>query len=93
MKFSYGKREVAIERKVISIAQERGWLVRKLQWNGRRGAPDRIFIKGGICIFAEFKKRHKDLQVQQKLEARRLIEHGACVVRIDNIELGREIFS
>lgn len=93
MRFSTGKRESNIEGKVIEIARQHGWLVRKLQWAGRRGAPDRIFIRDALVIFVEFKKRKKDLEIQQALETQRLKDHGACVIRIDNVERGREIFA
>ena len=48
--------EIDIEAEVIRVAQNYGWLSRKLQWAGRRGAPDRIFFGHGRCVLIEFKR-------------------------------------
>lgn len=84
--------ERGLEDKAIKLAQSRGWLVRKVKWLGRRGAPDRVFIKHGITIWVEFKQLNKDLRVQQNREVTRMRDHGAHVVRIDRLELADEIF-
>lgn len=47
--------EKAIEDVVKEKAEAAGWLVRKLQWQGRRGAFDRLFIKEGRIVFVELK--------------------------------------
>lgn len=84
--------ERGIEAKAIKFAQSNGWLVRKLKWSGRRGAPDRLFIKSGVVIFGEFKQPKKDATVQQGREHKRLRDHGAYVVTIHTLELAHEIF-
>jgi Holliday junction resolvase-like predicted endonuclease len=47
--------ESRIESQVVVWAQARGWVTLKLNVRGRRGWPDRIFIRKGKVIFIEFK--------------------------------------
>lgn len=48
-----------IERKSVAWAKSRGWLVRKLQWIGHNGAPDRFFAKARRIVLIEFKQKGK----------------------------------
>lgn len=83
--------ERLIERKVCDHAVKTGWLVRKLQWVGRHGAPDRIFMRAGQVIFVEFKQRGKKLTEHQRLEHDRLIGAGMKVFKIDDVEAGKAL--
>lgn len=82
-------RESIIEDTVVASAENAGWLVRKLSYVGRRGAPDRWFMKDGVVIFVEFKrsgkKRADPLQQREHLRMRNA---GFTVHVIDNIESG-----
>ena len=51
--------EAEIEDDVVIFATSRGWLVRKMQYPGRRGCPDRWFFKGGRLVIIEFKREHR----------------------------------
>lgn len=84
--------ESAIERRVQKYAEERGWLVRKLTWIGRTGAPDRLYMRRGRFVFAEFKQAGKKPDPKQAREHERLRAAGAEVVVIDSIEQGFEFF-
>lgn len=75
--------ESSVEDYVCTEAEKHGWLVRKLAWIGRRGGPDRFFLKDGRIVLIEFKAptlgKDKDVEGQQSKEVQRLIEHGAEV--------------
>lgn len=86
-------RESTIEHAVVEHAKLHGWHYRKLKWIGRRGAPDKFFIKNGVIIFVEFKAPGKRPRGIQAKEIKRLRDHGATVLVIDNIEAGCEAFS
>lgn len=48
--------EAEIEDDVCIFAANRGWLVRKMKYPGRRGCPDRFFFKRGRLVIIEFKR-------------------------------------
>ena len=49
--------ESGVERKVVCWAERRGVLHTKLNIQGRRGWPDRVFwVRGGLPLFIEFKR-------------------------------------
>jgi len=75
--------EANVEGPVCQWAKDAGWFVRKLQWVGRVGAPDRLFAKDGRVVFIEFKRPAKNSRVpedrrtvMQVREADRLIAAG-----------------
>ena len=84
--------EIAIEGKVQDLAERRGWLVRKIKWLGRRGAPDRMYMKEGRVVFVEFKREKKVPTAQQNREHNRLRAAGCEVITIDSIEAGDDFF-
>lgn len=78
--------EVPAEDIVCGLAEEAGWFVRKLTWVGRRGAPDRMFVKPGRFVLIEFKRPKKDATVQQSKEHVRLRQAGFEVHTCPTIE-------
>lgn len=83
-----------VEEPVIDFAASRGWFYcRKVQWIGRRGAPDRLFIKEGRHVWVEFKRPGKEPDAQQRREHARMRRHGAEVHVIDSVEAGRALFA
>jgi hypothetical protein len=84
--------ESVIEGAVCDYATVRGWLVRKLGWIGRRGAPDRLFMKGGRAIFVEFKATGEKPDPIQVREIARMRSAGMEVHVIDDIEAGNALF-
>jgi hypothetical protein len=64
------------EDKVVEWAENNGWLVRKMQYIGRRGCPDRFFFGYGKIVMIEFKKPKKGLDELQVKEHKRLGKAG-----------------
>lgn len=85
-------RESKLETDAIKYADQRGWLYRKLRWIGRRGAPDRLFIREGLVVFVEFKQSGKEPTVQQAREQKRLRDAGVTVWVIDSIDAAKNLF-
>lgn len=77
------------ERDVESYLKDRveghGGEVRKLQWIGRRGAPDRVAFLGG-AHFIELKRPGETPEPHQEREHRRLRNCGASVFVLDCYE-------
>ena len=65
-------------------AEEAGWLVRKVQWVGRRNAPDRLFAKDGRVVFIEFKRPGGKLLRGQPREIEAFRAAGVEVFVADN---------
>lgn len=78
--------EDEIEAEGDKWAEDNGWLVRKLQYPGRRGAPDKMYIKGGRVVFVEWKKPDGHRKGLQKREIRKFKEHGAEAFFCDNVD-------
>jgi len=86
-------REIALEEMCCEKAEADGWEHRKIQYPGRKGAPDRHFYKAidhdaglGFTLMVEFKKRGEEpngLQVREHGKLRRV---GHRVKVIDNYE-------
>lgn len=77
--------EAEIEDDVVAWAEARGWLVRKMQYPGRRGCPDRWFFKGGRLVIIEFKRpRTGRLSGNQGRERDRYAAAGFTVHVIDD---------
>lgn len=83
--------EDIIEETVANIAEAQGWFQRKVHWGiNRRGAPDRVFIKGGRTVWIEFKDDATPGLLQNR-EHRRMRDAGAELHVVDNIEDGLRI--
>ncbi len=85
-------REIEIERPVCEYAKSRGWFVDKVVSPGRRGFPDRVFIRNGRVVFCEFKAPGEKPTVQQSKRHREMRDHGAEVVWFDNLEAAKAFF-
>lgn len=79
--FTQRKVEKADELQAVAWAEARGWLVRKLKYEGRAGAPDRIFFGHGHIVLIEMKRRGGRVSPVQKAEHARIAEHG-CQVHV-----------
>lgn len=77
--------ENQIEKSVVALAEKAGWFVRKLEWQGNRNAPDRIFIKNGRIVFIEFKDRGEPARPAQADEIQDMYDHGAEVYVCDSV--------
>ena len=79
--------ESYIEQGAIKRAKECGFICRKVQWIGRRGAPDRLFSRADTGpFFVEFKKPGGTLDPHQVREIQRLREAGFQVYVIDSLD-------
>lgn len=85
--------EAHIEDKTTEFARGNGWLVRKVAWIGRTGAPDRLFLRDGRHVWVEFKRKGGTATLRQKREHKRMRQHGAEVYVINSIEAGRALFA
>lgn len=79
-------REIVLEEDAVALGEKRGWLVRKITYPGRRGAPDRHFYKNGKVVMIEFKASQQGPRVQQEREHARLKAVGFKVHVIDSWE-------
>lgn len=77
--------EAEIEDDVVIFAVNRGWLVRKMVYPGRRGCPDRWFFKGGRLVIIEFKRPDDGkLSGNQSRERLRFRKAGFTVHVVDD---------
>lgn len=83
--------EILVEMSVCGRAELDGWLIRKCNWIGRRGAPDRLFAKSGRLLFIEFKALGKTLEPHQEREITRMKSVGIEVHVVDSITEGLAI--
>lgn len=93
-------RERDIERHLVQRVKELGGEVRKVQWIGRKGAPDRLvmlpaswkgrrtsgFWDSPTSIWVELKAPGVKPELYQLREHDRMRKMGQCVVVIDSIE-------
>lgn len=87
------RREAFIENEVCKYARALGWRERKMMFVGRRGCPDRWFMRGdGQLVIVEFKDPNGKLSPHQKREVNWLLTHGFSIHVIESIEQGREVF-
>ena len=82
--------EIEVESKVCALAEAAGWIVRKVKWVGRRGAPDRFFVCDGRIVLIEFKRPKKGkLSAIQAREVARLRRAGVECYVVNSIPLGK----
>ena len=80
-------RERDIERHLVRRVRELGGEVRKVQWIGRRGAPDRlVLLPGRRSVWVELKAPGKTAEPHQVREHNRMRRRGELVEVIDSIE-------
>ena len=86
--------EASVEDDVVAWAENRGWLVRKMQYVGRRGCPDRFFFRNGNLVIIEFKRPgRKGPDPQQAREHKRYAEAGWKVHTINCRDTAKRILS
>lgn len=85
-------RESTVEAHLVKRVQELGGEVRKVQWIGRRGAPDRLVmlpyekVVFNTTIWVELKAPGQKAKPHQAREHARMAAMGQRVVVIDTIE-------
>lgn len=82
-------RESVIEKHLVKRVKELGGEVRKVQWIGRRGAPDRLVMLPSTFVsnfWVELKAPGKKAEAHQSREHNRMRRLGERVEVIDSIE-------
>lgn len=81
--------EREIEAYLVKRVKEIGGEIRKVQWIGRRGAPDRFVLTPGSRpnFWVELKAPGKKLQPHQQREIERMQHFDEIVHVIDSFEL------
>ena len=78
-------REALIEKYLVHRVKANGGQVRKVQWIGRRGAPDRRVMLPGRCVWVELKATGVPPEEYQLREHERMRKCGEDVRVIDSI--------
>lgn len=83
-------RESKIEQEVLKYVKQKGGQHRKVQWVGRRGAPDRLILISGRHFLVEFKAPGEKPRPDQVREHDILERIGGLqIYTIDSVEAGR----
>lgn len=86
------KLEAPVELACCVIAKRKGWVVRKVRWQGRVGAPDRMFAKNRRAVFVEFKSPDApDYRITQAREMMELRDAGLEVYFCSDVEAFEDI--
>ena len=87
-------RESEIEKYLVKRCKEEGILCRKIEYVGRRGAPDRMLVLGGIIVFVELKQESGKVSRLQKIEHNKLKEYGVNVAIVWSVyDVNHVLFS
>lgn len=92
-------RERDIERALIKRVKEVGGEVRKVVWQGRRGAPDRLVLlpknrrRARPLVFVELKAPKGKVSRLQALEHEILARYGVRVIVLNSIEQIEEVIA
>lgn len=70
----------------VRWARARGWFARRYRAQGRRSAPDYMFIRRSVVVWVEFKLPGEEPTDLQRREHREMMAYGADVVWLDCIE-------
>lgn len=88
-----GLSEKAVESTVTKYAVSKGWASFKFASPACRGVPDRMFLKGGFCLFIEFKAPGGKTTPLQDKRIGELRDQGMVVHIIDNVSDGLELLN
>lgn len=87
-------RESQIEQYLIDAVTYKGGEIRKLQWIGRRGAPDRVvMLPGGRLIWVECKAPAMKPEPHQLREHNRMRLMGQRVEVVDSFDRVDEVLA
>ena len=79
-------RERDIEKALVAAVKARGGEVRKVVWQGRKGAPDRVVMLPGALIWVELKAPGKTPTLLQQREHAKMRRMGQRVIVVDSLE-------
>lgn len=77
-----------VELNVVEIAENAGFYQRKVNWQGRRNAPDRVFAHKSLDrdIWIEFKAPGETPRTGQRIEHQKMREAGMAIYVCDRID-------
>lgn len=85
--------ESKVEAHLCRRVDQVGGETRKVQWVGRRHAPDRfVMFPWGRCYWVELKRPGEKARDGQRREHNRLLKYGQRVAVLDTIEAVDEWF-
>jgi len=84
-------RESHVEEQSVDYAKTRGWMEVKLDGNGNNGKPDRVFLRGGVAVFIEFKAPGEPPSRLQVYWCKILRKQGFDFHLVDNIQDARKV--
>jgi hypothetical protein len=79
-------KESTLEKKAVEFAHACGWSFFKLAKTGKRGTPDRLFLRNGEAVFIEFKAPGEKPTKLQLYRIRELIKDGFTATWFDNLD-------
>lgn len=92
-------RESDVEDHLIAVVKVLGGVVRKAQWIGRRGCPDRFVLlparwgMRAMQVWVELKRPGKDAEEHQRREHELMRGYGCTVVTLDTVSKIDDYFS
>lgn len=88
------KLETDIEQAIVDWATARGWETIKLNLQGNRGWPDRLFISTvGTHVWLEVKRPGEEPRKLQKYRIKQLRKRAVAAHWTDNLEEAQEILT
>ena len=75
-------RETDEEETTVAWAENHGWIVRKMQYRGRRGCADRFFFGYGQIIMIEFKRLEDGMTSENQNQEHSRLESVGCPVLV-----------
>ena len=79
-------RESQIEKYLKKEVDKIGFLIRKAQWIGVNGCPDRLIMSPKLTIWVELKAPDKKPRPRQEREHADMRKNGQIIEVIDSIE-------
>lgn len=86
-------RESEVESHLVKRVKQLGGEVRKVQWIGRRGAPDRVVMLPSGSVWVELKAPGEKAKPHQQREHDRMRAMGQIVLVLDTIDAVEEWFA
>lgn len=86
-------REREVESHLVKRVKALGGEVRKVQWIGRRGAPDRVVMLPSGSVWIELKAPGEKAKPHQQREHDRMRAMGQIVLVLDTIDAVEEWFA
>ena len=81
-----------VESHLVKRVKELGGEVRKVEWIGRNGAPDRFVMLPTGCCWVELKAPGQKPKPHQQREHERMRAKGQIVLVLDSVEAVEEWF-